>query len=278
MRKPTLFTVLMPVFIIILLIVILTSNRFRNCASGQSRDNESTEKTDTTEKMTDAAAGPEVTEANTEELPLDDIVIYIDPGHGFGDSGASSDYLPGYHEREITLLVAQEVVSMLKAKGYNAFLTHDGKTMPKASNDDGNDLFSALDERPTYVNENGGNLLVSLHCDAFEDENVSGTRIHYCGDNNFADASADLADMLVRSVHEIYGQSRTARAYPHNGDDAYNITRFVKAPAALIEMGFVSNPDDAACMLDPAWRTKMAESVTNGIAGFLANYDPEAKK
>lgn len=264
----------------ILIIVIIASNSFKNCTSGTSEGSESgtAKAPDTNNIVIPPESGEETTAPDTEApSPLKTTKIYIDPGHGFGDVGSNSEYLTGYNESGITLLVAQEVVGILRDMGCDAYLTHNGKDFPRSSVDDGNDLFSALDERPTFINENGGGLVVSLHCDAFESDTVSGTRVHYCDDYAFGTTSADLADKLGNAINKAVGSERCKKSYPHSGTDAYNITRLVNAPAALIEMGFISNSEDAALLLDPAWRTKLATGIANGIVEFLTNYEPPAE-
>ena len=104
---------------------------------------------------------------------------------------------------------------------------------------------------------------------------MSGTRIHYCDDNSYGTASADLSEKLLNSVNASLGSERAMKTYPHSGEDAYNITRLVNAPAAMIEMGFISNKDDAALLLDPAWRTKLANGISDGIISFLEGYAAE---
>lgn len=276
----------MVVAVLILIIVILTSNSFKNCIGGgrvpDTSSHESTNDSGTagTSVPPESTSGDIGTDAETDEPPAGDtFVIYIDPGHGFDDKGAGTDpryasYIGDYTESDITMMVSQEVVGILRQKGYDARLTHDGVTMPKAPTDDGNGIFSALTERPAYVNSVGVDLLVSIHCDSFTSESVCGTRIHYCGDYKYSGAAEELTGMLVRSIGESYQGQRSARAYFHNGSEAYNMTRYVDAPSALIEMGFVTNPDDGLCLIDPEWRSKMATGIANGIAAFVAGYEP----
>ena len=283
-RRPTPFVITIVIFVLILVIVIITSNSFKNCISGQGHDSgtgggDSTKDNGTVGAITPPeSTGGQGTEAETSEPPDDDtLIIYIDPGHGFEDSGAGSDYIKPYNEKDLTLEVAKEVVDILKAKGYDARLTHDGVNFPRASTDDGNNIFSAIgadkNERSVYVNEHNVGVFVSLHCDSYPSEDIDGTRIHFCGDYQFSDSAEDLTGMLVRAIGESFNGQRMIKAFSHNGDDAYNVTRFVKAPSALIEMGFVTNPDDGACLIDPQWRSKMAAGVANGIAAFVAGYE-----
>ncbi len=277
-RRPTATLVFIAVIVVILIIIIVTSNSFKNCVGGAQGDTGTAANTDTgSDQIMAPPAGTEGTTAPETDAPdpAKLVKIFIDPGHGFGDKGSGSEYLTGYTECEVTLLVSQEIVNILKNQGYDAYLTHNGKDLPRSSVDDGNDLFSALDERPTYINENGGGLVISLHCDSNESETVSGTRIHYCDDNSYGTASADLSEKLLNSVNASLGSERAMKTYPHSGEDAYNITRLVNAPAAMIEMGFISNKDDAALLLDPAWRTKLANGISDGIISFLEGYAAE---
>ncbi len=284
-RKPTPFLIIFIVFIIILLIVIFTSKSFRGFIDGLGKDTE-TETADTS----DAPETKDTEEQTTEEVTTeaestvavappedDEFLICIDPGHGFGDGGTSSELLGELLEKDINLLVAKQVYDMLKTAGYNVILSHDGESFPKAPIDDGDALFY-IDERVSYVNSKKVDLFVSVHCDSFgSDPDVYGTRIYYCSSNAYSEQSSVLADTVKRAVNEAFPNYKESRVFPKEGGSAYQVTRDTKAPAVLIELGFVTNPDDAARMLDEEWREDMAYAIANAVSVYLHESNTETE-
>ncbi|MDQ3001087.1 MAG: N-acetylmuramoyl-L-alanine amidase [Fibrobacterota bacterium] len=79
--------------------------------------------------------------------------IIIDPGHGGKDQGAM---VGGVNEAQVTLAVAKELKSLLTNMGYKAMLTRE------------EDKFISLQDRPKFASDKGGDLFVSLHCNAID--------------------------------------------------------------------------------------------------------------
>lgn len=77
--------------------------------------------------------------------------IIIDPGHGGKDQGAM---VAGVNEAQVTLAVAKELKADLAKLGYRALMTRES------------DTFISLPDRPKFASEKGGDLFISLHCNA----------------------------------------------------------------------------------------------------------------
>jgi len=93
--------------------------------------------------------------AKTEKKPRSRKTIIIDPGHGGKDPGSQ---FKGIYEKSITLYIAKQLEKELKKRNYKVLLTRTG------------DKYVALKKRPAFAAKNGGDLFISLHCNA-----VSGT-------------------------------------------------------------------------------------------------------
>ena len=173
----------MLVFVLLLIIVISTSHSCRGNRGGSDTDSGSGSDTNKSPTGSGGAVLPSGDDTSDVEPPAvpSDFVIFIDPGHGPGDVGSSSEYLGEYKERDMTLEVAKEIVRILCDQGYNAKLTHDGVNIPYDPNDSGTFY---VDERCDYVNSNNVGLFVSIHCDSYDDEDVYGTRVYYCDDES----------------------------------------------------------------------------------------------
>lgn len=282
-RRPTPFLIILIVFLIVLMIVIFTSKSFKNWISGMGDDTADTLETnafdqkDTTDSTHVSADSEEETQEESTVPPPDDdeFLICIDPGHGFGDVGASSDLIGSLNEKDINLLVAKEVYQCLKDAGYNVMLSHDGETLPISPIDDGDNLFY-IDERVSYVNSKKVDLFVSLHCDSFgTDSSVYGTRIYYCNNYKFTEKAATLAETIKRSINETFPNYKEARTFAKDIGEAYYVTYETNAPAILIELGFISNENDAACLLDEEWRGNMGYAIANAISVYLYESNAE---
>ncbi len=281
-RRPTPFVFIMIIFVIILLIVIFTSKSFKRFIDGIDDTTEITtediadnKKTDSNIESTYVDTTPETEEDPTVLPPEDDeFLIFIDPGHGFGDVGASSELLGSYDEKDINLMVALEVYNQLKNSGYNVMLTHDGETFPVSPIDDGDNLFY-IDERVSYVNSKKVDLFVSIHCDSFTSSTTYGTRIYYCNNYKFSDEAAVLAETLQRSINETFSNYKDALLFPKSRTEAYYVTCETDAPAVLIELGFITNESDVACMLDENWRSNMGFAIANAISVYLYENNTE---
>ena len=90
-----------------------------------------------------------------------DIIIAVDPGHGGEDPGAKGP--GGLYEKNVTLSIAKELVSLINNKpGYSAFLTRSG------------DYYVSLRGRTQIARKKGADLFVSIHADAFTDPDAQG--------------------------------------------------------------------------------------------------------
>lgn len=195
--------------------------------------------------------------------------VCIDPGHGFDDPGAESDKLNGQSERDVTLAVALLLADELRARGVTVILTHDGETFPVTAEDDGDGVFRPQ-ERVAFAQTQPIDLFVSLHCDSFpSDESVHGTRIYYASDVAAGSASALAAGGVGTAVDAVFPAAKKCLLKPMTGDGAYYVLRKSAVPSILIEMGFITNPEDAASLISPSWQADFARGTADGIAGLF---------
>ena len=252
-------------YISLLLVIVITVSL---CLTGCSRSDD--------EKVTPAGGAGRLntatTEAATEEpepLPKNGITICVDPGHGFDDPGAFEEqYLGDIYEKDITIAVAKLFKDHLEDLGFTVIMTHDGESFPKTAVDDGNNRFW-IEERVSYANSLGNTIdyYISLHCDKFVDSSeVSGTRIHYATnvDAN-TEPDIEIAEALAKKLDEDFPEANDVVIT----SNSFYVIMYTKVPACLVEMGFVSNPDDAAKLIDPEWQDKFAKSLADGLHNYF---------
>jgi N-acetylmuramoyl-L-alanine amidase len=211
-------------------------------------------------------------------------VIVIDPGHGGRDSGAvgSSSY-----EKNVTLATALALKTRLERTGrYQVVMTRES------------DVYIPLEERVQIARRAGADLFLSLHADA-GDASTHGASIYtlsergeqrvgyVLGRNEWflqeaADDQAvgqillDLTQRTTRNRSAAFAQTLIenigdrAPLLPRSQRDAnYFVLLAPDVPAALLEMGFITNPTDEARLNDPDARAALADKIAQSIDAFF---------
>ena len=193
-------------------------------------------------------------------------VIVIDPGHGGIDPGAV-----GYHgavEKDIVLQVSKRLAAVLAQAGAKTVLTRSDDT--DLSSPGSGSLTSKkiedLSRRVEIANKCKADLYLSIHVNAFPSSVWRGAQTFY--QRNQED-SKRLAEAIQAELVRIMGNTtRKAKA------EDYFTTRNTKMAAAIIEIGFISNPEEARLLTEPAYQRKLVYAIYSG----LARYYGEKKK
>ncbi len=220
-------------------------------------------------------------------------LVVIDAGHGGHDPGASGQR--GKKEKMVTLSLALALRDALLADGrVRVAMTRDG------------DRFLALDERSGIARRLKADLFVSIHADASESPDATGATVYTLSDRG-SDAVADAvarrenradtvngvelggksdavsAILVSLSQREMRERSKSFAALVlregegkvrfHTDPDreaAFVVLKSLDLPSALIEAGYISSPDDARALGNPAWRKSFAAAVASAIEIYLA--------
>lgn len=235
--------------------------------------------------------------------------VVLDAGHGGPDHGANRTYPDiGYvAEKDITLAVALKVGRLLeKDKDFKVIYTR--KT----------DMFPSLTERTTLANRSKADLFVSIHVNANPKTTPYGSETYILGvDQNKTNLEVAKAENEViyldaqdREMFASYDpkspeslialkiqQSRyrdgslALAGYVEdnfaNKDKRFSrgvkqanfhVLRMNAMPSVLIEMGFVSNYDEAHYIASEKGQNEIAESIYNGIVSYKKAYDKKGGK
>ena len=174
--------------------------------------------------------------------------VVIDAGHGGHDPGAPG--VIGIPEKDINLPVALKVAQKLKARGIPVILTRS------------TDVFVELNERADIANRAGAALFVSIHSDASEaNPDARGYTVFTARSPD--GQSVALADGLSRRM--------TAAGVTSRGVQQSNLRVLVRTicPAALVELGFLTNSYEAQALAMPGYQDRLAQAVADGIVGYL---------
>lgn len=215
-------------------------------------------------------AGGAGREGKTFSAEKNSITVCVDAGHGFDDIGTTSAYLNDVTEKDITLDIALLLKHCLEENGFLVILTHDGTAFPKTKMDDGNNLFNPK-ERISYVDTLDIDYFVSIHCDSYEDdESVRGTRVYYSKGTDFTADSAKAAAEITDALNGTFPDAKETVTKDMTQDSAYYVIRHAQVASSLIEVGFVTNREDATNMQNETWRADFALAVAEGIYAFFA--------
>lgn len=181
--------------------------------------------------------------------------VVIDPGHGGSDPGAVG--LASMPEKNIVLDTAVRLARELERSGSLVTLTRRGDSLPGGSGRDG------LWARAQRVFSTRAEVLVSLHADSHPDPAVRGVTTYYY----------DPGDLpLARAVHEELVAQLGSGDRGTRQADFYLLRLSAPAvPAILVELGFLTHPQEARMLSAEAYRQKAAEAVADGLARYFAS-------
>ena len=178
-------------------------------------------------------------------------LVVIDPGHGGPDVGATRN---GVYEKDITLAMSQQLGQMLQQMGYAVVYTRT------------NDIDLDLEPRVRIAENNRASVFVSIHVNSL-DASASSVR----GVETYHAPGASLGKELAGLVHEQIIASTGANDRGVRSARFYVITK-TSMPAILVETGFITNPSEAANLLNRAYQGRMTEAIARGIDQFFKSY------
>lgn len=232
-------------------------------------------------------------QAPEDKAAAEGFVVAVDAGHGGIDAGARG-VATEVEEKSITLEFARTLVDRLnKQKGIHAFLTRE------------KDEFISLSERVVIARQRGAQLFVSLHADTLKQKDIRGATVYTISDKasdalaaglaerenlsdgiagiEIEDEPAEITDILldltrretqafsIRMAETVLESFDGQIALINNPlrHAGFRVLQAPDVPSVLLELGFLSNPRDEALLIDPKWREKVAERLTDAIGKYM---------
>lgn len=181
-------------------------------------------------------------------------IVAIDAGHGGIDDGAKWN---GLNEKSINLAIATKLADILAANGATTVLTREGDIdyYTRGKGGKRNDLL----KRAEIIDSSGANLFVSIHCNAIKGANWSGAQVFY---NPKLEENKQLAETMQHALKTFPpGNKRQVKQ-----DSDIIVLKSVNVPGVLVEVGFISNPTEAANLNNDAYQQKLAEYIAKALA------------
>ena len=180
--------------------------------------------------------------------------IIIDPGHGGIDSGAHHNKIL---EKNINLTIAKKLAQKLEQSNIQVKLTRQQDKLYQ------NNRQKDLKHRIKIANNSKADLLISIHVNSFPSTSSFGGETYYSKNSK---EGKKLASAIQEQLLKIQPKNyRTIKTAPYYILQESNIT------AVLIEVGFISNPQDSKRITDPKAQEKIAEAINKGIINYFNN-------
>ncbi len=221
--------------------------------------------------------------------------IVIDPGHGGLEAGARGRF--GTEEKDVTLDIALKLKDVIeKNLAYRVVMTRE------------DDQDVSLDKRAAIANNNQALVFISIHANGFPRRSAHGSesyflslnatdeesrRVAYLENNSsemeqiegidneddikmilwdlaqsaYLQQSSDLAERIQEELNSLLGtKNRGIKQAP------FKVLTGVACPAVLVEVAFISNPEEEKKLVDDAFQINVARAIYRGLVDFLNSY------
>ncbi|WP_392535001.1 N-acetylmuramoyl-L-alanine amidase [Nostoc sp. C117] len=186
---------------------------------------------------------------NTRRKLLANFKIVLDPGHGGKESGASGP--TGYLEKDVNLVVSKLLRDELVKRGATVVMTRE------------DDKEVSLAERQAIISQEEPAIAISIHHNSLPDdgdaEKIKGFAAFW-----YQPQAHNLAIFLQNYVVKKLGRPSYGVFW-----DNLALTRPAAAPSVLLELGFMSNPNEFEQVMNPEEQKKMAKAIAEGITEWF---------
>ena len=174
-------------------------------------------------------------------------------------SGGTSGAASGLKEYELTLMVAEKLEDVLIGRGYQVIMVRIA-----------HDVDISNSERAKVANDAGADAFIRIHANGSEDSTVNGAMTICQTSSNAYNAdlyqqSRELSDYVLDEMVDATG-CKKRRVWE---TDTMSGINWCQVPVTIVEMGYMTNPEEDILMSTEEYQEKIAEGIANGIDRFL---------
>ncbi|UCE43329.1 MAG: N-acetylmuramoyl-L-alanine amidase [Candidatus Aminicenantes bacterium] len=228
----------------------------------------------------------------TSSQTLDPECIVIDPGHGGLEIGARGKF--GTLEKDLTLAIGMKLAEIARqTRASNVVLTRDG------------DVDVSLEDRSAIANNNKATVFISIHVNGSYRKGAAGPETYFLSkdatdeearrlaflennsetlENNIQAEDEDLIKMILWDMAQTAYLKQSSQLAEDIQDELnllwgtrnrgikqapFKVLTGVACPAVLVEVAFLSNPQEERKLLTEEYQRKIAQAIYQGLAKFL---------
>ena len=222
-----------------------------------------------------------------QQLGLRIKTIVIDAGHGGKDPGTIGN---GIVEKEQTLIFARELGKKLQSAGYTVYYTRT------------TDVYIPLEKRTEFANNKKADLFISIHCNSHHDSRITGFETYYLSTQGsdkratfVASRENGVSANKLNSLQIILSDITLDSKLEESKNIAQHIQRNVltrarqkshiikdkgirsapffvlvgaRMPSVLVELGYVSNKQEAGVLMKSSYRKAVAQGILDAIQSY----------
>ena len=216
-------------------------------------------------------------EQTEENLVLEGFTICVDAGHGIADYGKMEAIAPNSEEtkpafasgtrgknqteEQLNLIVAKKLEKKLKELGADVYMTRTGSATDMSNID-----------RAKFANSLNADLTIRIHADGSSNKNTRGISMlvpasDYINDTALLEKSERAGKLILE---EVVAQTGAVNRGIIKRSDLTGFN-WSKVPVVLIEMGFMTNPEEDSLLETDEYQNKIVQGIINGMIKYFSN-------
>lgn len=230
-----------------------------------------------TEEGTEGNDIPDAEDDTTAKVDKKGILIAIDPGHqkngnsaqepiGPGASetkakvtGGAAGVSTGVPEYQLALDISLKLKEELSNRGYDILMTRES-----------NDVDLSNARRAEMANNANADAFIRIHGNSFNSQSATGAlALAPSATNPYVSNIAGDSIKLSEDVLKAYCNATGFTNKGVNQNDSMSGINWCKIPVTILELGFMSNPNEDMKMQDPAMQVKMVSGIADGIDTYF---------
>lgn len=206
-----------------------------------------------------------------------EFVVVIDPGHQAKGDSSLEQIAPNSkelkakvstgtrgistkkYEYELTLTIGMKLKESLEKKGIKVYLTRDS-----------NDVNISNKERAIFANKKKADMYIRLHADGNSSSKINGASVLVSSPKNKHTQNIQKeSELLSKIILDEYIKATKANNRGIIYRDDLTGTNWTETPNTLLEMGFLSNPEEEKKLFDEEYQKKVVLGISNGIVKYF---------